>query len=57
LLGRKIKTLVNGQKQIGEHIIRWDAKDDNARPVAGGVYLYKIETETHKQAKKMIYLK
>ena len=57
LLGRKIKTLVNGQKQIGEHNIRWDAKDDYARPVAGGVYLYKIETETHKQAKKMIYLK
>ena len=57
LLGRRIKTLVNDIKNAGQHTIQWDAKDSEGLIVAGGVYLYQIQTDSYNQSKKMVYLK
>ena len=57
LLGRRIKTIVNDIKNAGQHTIQWDAKDSEGLIVAGGVYLYQIQTDSYNQSKKMVYLK
>ena len=40
ILGKKIRTLVNEEKTMGEHSSIWDGKDDYGRPVSAGVYIY-----------------
>ncbi len=57
LAGRRIRTLVNGQKEAGLSEICWDAKDDYGVPVASGMYFYELRTERFKETKKALLLK
>jgi len=52
ILGREVKTLVNEFKQAGTYDIQFDASG-----LASGIYLYRIESGSFIQAKKMILLK
>ena len=52
-LGEEIRTLVDKQYEPGYHLIRWDGKDKNGNPIASGVYLYKLETGSFSEVKKM----
>jgi hypothetical protein len=52
ILGREVKTLVNELKQAGSYEVQFDAKG-----LASGIYLYRIETGSFIQTKKMILLK
>jgi flagellar hook assembly protein FlgD len=52
LLGRKVETLVNEEKQAGQHQAVWDASDRSS-----GVYFYRIEAGEFIETKKMILLK
>jgi hypothetical protein len=40
--GRLVRRLVEGTLTAGEHVVKWDGQDDNARPVASGVYVYRL---------------
>jgi hypothetical protein len=40
LLGRQVRTLVDGLQNSGRHVVPWDGRDDGGRPVAPGVYAY-----------------
>ncbi|MBM3318724.1 MAG: S8 family serine peptidase, partial [Candidatus Eisenbacteria bacterium] len=42
--GRMVRALVSGRQQPGAHEARWDGRDDEARPVAPGVYLYRLQS-------------
>ncbi len=52
LLGQEVKTLVNGYKEAGTHTVDFEATNLNS-----GIYLYKIETSTYTQTRKMTLLK
>lgn len=52
LLGQKVKTLVDGYKEAGEHQIMFKAND-----LPGGVYLYELRSGTYITARKMVLLK
>jgi hypothetical protein len=52
ILGQEIKTLVNETKEAGTHTINFDASDLNS-----GVYVYKIESGSFTQTKKMTLVK
>ncbi len=39
LQGRRVRTLVSGQRTAGEHLVTWDGRDDGGRPAASGTYL------------------
>jgi len=52
ILGNKITTLVNGYKQPGEYIIKF-----NANSYPSGTYFYQIKTENYTNTKKMLLLK
>jgi len=41
--GRLVRTLLDAALPAGYHAIRWDGRDDDGRPVASGVYLYRIQ--------------
>lgn len=57
VLGRKIKTLVNGPIAAGLHVTGWDGTDAQNTPVASGVYLYRFQTGDSVQTNKMLLLK
>ena len=42
ILGRKIRTLLNGVYPAGEQQVTWDGRDENGRPVCGGIYFYRL---------------
>ncbi|MBK7368260.1 MAG: T9SS type A sorting domain-containing protein [Candidatus Eisenbacteria bacterium] len=41
--GRRVRTLVGGTLEAGEHSARWDGRDDGGHEVAAGLYFAKLE--------------
>jgi len=52
MLGREVKILLEGDLQPGEHSVLFDAKE-----LASGVYVYRLETEGFVQQRKMVLLR
>ncbi len=52
LLGREVKTLVNGKQSAGNHKIEFNASD-----LANGIYFYEMDTGEFSTVKKMIHAK
>jgi hypothetical protein len=52
LAGVEVKTLVNAKQPVGEHQIRFNAKE-----LASGVYLYRLQVNGFTQTKKLIILR
>ncbi|MBN2410502.1 M6 family metalloprotease domain-containing protein [candidate division KSB1 bacterium] len=57
VLGREIKTLVDGPVPPGAHDVVWNGLDNFGRQAATGVYFYRINTEKFSQIRKMILLR
>ena len=57
MMGRIVKTLINGSQTAGYKSIRWNATNDRNEPVSAGLYLYTIQAEEFRQTKKMVLLK
>ena len=57
MMGRVVKTLVNGEQTVGYKSLQWNAIDDAGKPVSAGVFLYRIHAGEFKQTKKMVLLK
>ncbi|HUU45988.1 MAG TPA: PKD domain-containing protein [Acidobacteriota bacterium] len=55
--GRRVLVLDSGFKTAGRHWTVWDGRDDDGRPVASGVYFYRLETRDFRFARKMVLLK
>jgi hypothetical protein len=57
ILGAEIRTLVDEQREVGYHNVRWDGRDKNGKLVASGVYLYQLQVGSFSQVKKMSLLR
>ena len=57
IAGQKVRTLVNGQKEAGSYRVCWNGRDDGGKPVASGVYIYRIQAGEFSQSRRMILLK
>jgi aminopeptidase N len=57
ILGRRVRTILNGQAAAGHYRAFWDGADDFGRPVSSGVYLYKIQASFGTDVKKMNLLR
>ncbi len=55
--GRLVRTLVDARLGAGRHAARWDGRDDRGRPVASGVYLYRLQTGDIEESRSMVLLK
>jgi len=57
MMGRVVKTLVNGSQTAGFKSVQWDATNDRNEPVSSGLYLYTIQAGEFRQTRKMVLLK
>jgi Peptidase family C25/FlgD Ig-like domain len=55
--GAKVKTIVSGYLEDGDHDRVWDGKDENNSQVSSGVYFYKLKSERHTTTKKCVLMK
>lgn len=56
-LGLKIRTLTDSFQNSGQYSVLWDAMDDQSKPVASGIYFYRLETPDFSMQKKMILVR
>ncbi len=64
LLGQKVKTLVDEEKQSGTYQVVWDGKDNSGKEVSSGIYFYQLSVRTDpfgtvefKDCKKLLLIK
>jgi hypothetical protein len=62
LLAQRVATLVTERKLAGAHLLRWVGRDDLGRPVANGIYFYRLKansfdgTQQFQQVRRMMAL-
>ncbi|MBU0559244.1 MAG: T9SS type A sorting domain-containing protein, partial [Bacteroidetes bacterium] len=57
MLGKEVKTLVEGEQSAGIHNISWDGANNYGVKVSSGTYIYRIQAGEFVQAKKMLLVK
>lgn len=55
--GRRVRELLDGTVAPGPRTISWDGADDEGRPVAPGLYLFRLETPDGVAARKVTVLR
>lgn len=55
--GRRVRTLTDGLQIAGEHAAVWDGRDESARDVPAGIYVYRLETPDSIESRKLVLLK
>jgi hypothetical protein len=57
LLGQKVATLVSERQSAGSYQVTWQGTGQFGEQVSSGIYLYKLETGSDTQVKKMILIR
>jgi hypothetical protein len=57
ILGRKIRTLVDGFKSAGYYSLAWDGTADSGKIVSSGIYLCHMKTGRMNQVRKIVLAK
>jgi endonuclease I len=55
--GRLVRTLIQGTEQAGRHEQVWQGRDQADRPVAAGVYFYRLRADDEVQTRRMLLVK
>ena len=57
LTGQRVVVLQQGPQQAGYYRLRWNGHDDAGRPVASGLYRYRLVTDETILTRKLILLR
>ena len=57
VMGRAVRTLVQGEQGAGYQSVTWGGSDDRGQAVSSGVYLYRIQAEGFSETRKMVLLR
>jgi hypothetical protein len=57
VLGQKVRTLIDAERQAGPLRVTWDGLDDRGKPAATGVYFYRFRAGDQARAKKMLLVR
>ena len=57
LTGQRVAVLHRGSDKPGRHRLHWDGRDDEGRPLASGVYLYRLVTGEAVSTRKLTLLR
>jgi hypothetical protein len=57
ILGQEISTLIDKNLPAGYHQVTWEGLNAQSKPVASGIYFYRLITAGHQFVRKMIFLK
>jgi len=55
--GQRVKSLVDGVREAGSHIVVWDGHDDIGQVMSSGIYFYRMTTDEYRNVRKMLLLK
>jgi len=55
--GRLIKQLIDGVFLAGTREVTWNGRDHSNRPVASGMYIYRLDTAESSLSRQMLLLK
>ena len=55
--GQHVATLVKGPRRAGNYSLRWDGRDNRARTVASGIYIYRLRAGELMQTQKLTLLR
>jgi len=55
--GQQVAELVRGHREAGAYRVHWDGRDDGGRPLASGIYLYRLQTPARGATRKLLLLK
>lgn len=56
--GRRVRSLIDTEVRApGRHFAAWDGREDSGRPVASGVYLYRIQSGRMSETRGMVLLR
>ena len=55
--GRLVGSLVDGSREAGHHIARWDGRDSSGNLAPSGVYFYQIKAGDYTAAKKLLLVR
>lgn len=56
LVGRRIRTLLDGVQTAGEQTLVWDGRDDGGRPVPAGLYLVRFAANGVEQSRRLVLM-
>jgi hypothetical protein len=56
-LGREVRRLADARYSPGDHQVYWDGRNDQDKPVASGVYFYRLDLGYQDAWRKMLLLK
>jgi len=56
-LGQTVRKLVDAMRSSGYHRVVFDGRDEQGRPVSGGVYFYRMTAGTFSDTKRMVLLR
>jgi photosystem II stability/assembly factor-like uncharacterized protein len=57
VIGRPIKTLVNGEVAAGTYNIQWKMNDEKGKAVPAGIYFLRIQAGNYSEIKKLLIIK
>jgi len=57
LKGQLIRSLYNGSKPAGDHIMKWDGRDDRGDEAGSGIYIVRLKTSGGVRSARAILLK
>jgi hypothetical protein len=54
--GRRVRTLAEGMRSAGSHLVPWDGRDDGGRPVGAGIYFVRLITPAGTYRSRLVSL-
>ena len=54
VLGQPLRRVWSGPLPAGEHQLTWDGQDAQGKPVAAGVYMYRVQVDDQTHTRKMV---
>ena len=55
--GHRVRTLVGGPRSAGYHRARWYGDDDDGRPLAGGLYFYRLTAGETSLSRRLVLIR
>ena len=56
LIGRRVRTLINGVQPAGVRVLTWDGRNDAGVRLSAGVYVMRLETEGVSQSRRLQFV-
>ncbi len=55
--GRLVRVLVDEPRPAGRHLVHWNGRGDGERPLASGVYYYRLEAGAHVETRSIVLVR